>query len=799
MPEIKDRFGNILDVETYFERLWVLITPFNEEKYDAFFVQKSHVRSLSEWAEIRQLSRALPSHTRKTASLWDDYLFFIKTIWPVQGMFCDEFAIALGGLLAEFKPQKICDFHKGPLQRFKQYILSLPRADLERTLAEPCEVERVDSPLVLTALLDCWSDNTPTPETFEKLIVWLAGKAPRLLPKGPTFDALYQKHKIGPYISNIILEAYLNDLPCNAQSPEAALKRTLLDDLTNGLALLSPQGLKALRNLYACRSEQVKDTDNDYFASSTKENQRWFYFLELISHCVDLENPYQWLVPSIEHDEIADEGLYWEFPPTQFIVAGDGKRLLYLPYLAKVILGAASENGEIPAAALHCYDGEAYRTFEHKEVERLRRSAYWRNQGLIDCLDNCFGEKVVLTLSHKSVEQIRMLLEGIFFSIGLFVEKSYTPEQNEIAIKAFTNFILYLETLKSDTQGNGQDEFQRLMKYPVTIHNREETFSRWLARVQDPARQDNCIAVFSNVLLEIVLDYYPHTKFSSPEISAFKHLESQRNRSACYAIRDFVDAPAANYEHRIIRLAVSLFTGTFNTYYGLGKTTISLDSITNEVTESGVQLWKFLENYLEPGYSKRPHILAFIWANCVDLIKGALANPSFGRVVATTSWLESLLKIDTAEMHKTVQIYEGVQLLAAMLDNAMLLKQKSHLYGFLCNLLKDAQKTLDKPEDTLSFKQHLQVHVLWYKLVGAIELQTRQKLNTTLKHYIAYPNEARSKIQNTKMRDMTAKVDDDNSMTGRVFSTAKKMFLWTKNTPSSPAPNNIGQVGSQPT
>ena len=168
-------------------------------------------------------------------------------------------------------------------------------------------------------------------------------------------------------------------------------------------------------------------------------------------------------------------------------------------------------------------------------------------------------------------------------------------------------------------------------------------------------------------------------------------------------------------------------------------------------------------------------------------------------MAATTSWLESLLKIDTAEIHKTVQIYEGVHLLAAMCDNGALLNQKNHLCDFFLGLLKDAQKTLEKPDDALSFTQHLQIHVLWYKFVNAAEPQIRQKLNTTLKRYIARPDEAKSKIQNAKMPDTTVKVDDANSMTSLVVSTAKRMFLWTKKTPPSPTPSNVGQVGSQPT
>lgn len=793
MPEIINRFGELLDVEVYFDKLWKLITPFNEANYDRFYVDKTHVRSLAEWAEIRAIATMLPSRTQKTASLWEDYLLFIKTIWPIKGVFCDEFAIALGNLLEEFNPQHASDFRNGSMQRFKQYVLSLPRADIEHTLANVTILGQDESPILLSALLDCWSAKQPTPETFEQLILWLAGTAPRLLPKGSTFDAIYKKHRIGPHISNILLEAHLNDLPCTDGSEEFVLKHALMQDLAGGLALLSPEGLDALRKMYACRSARIQDTDADYFAQPTLDNQQWFYFLQLISQCVEIQNPYAWLVPGLDCHEIAEEGLYWEFPPSRFIVSGDGRRLLYLPYLAKAILGRASESGEVLAKAVQCFDGETYRAFEFKEIERLQRSAFWHNQGLAACLDKCFDEKTVLTLSEKTVKQIQMLLEGVFYSVGLFVEKSYSEEQNQAAIKAFTNFIVYLDILRDTCP----DEYQRLMKYPVTIRGREETFARWLEKVQDPARHDNCVAVFSNALLEIVLDYYPQTKFNSPEISAFKQLESQRSRSACYAIRDFAEASTANYEHRIIRLAVSLFTKAFSTSYGLGKTTIKLATLTNDVTESGLHLWRFLEQYLEPGYSKRPHFLAFIWANCIDLIKVALATPSFGRLAATTAWLESLLKIDTAEEHKAVKIHEGKNLLAAMLDNAALIKQKkSSLYECLMVLLKDVQKTIEKPQDDLLFKQHLEIHVLWYKLIQTLD--SVSKLKTTLNRYIKSPEEAGKKILNTHIADVSAKKDDSSFVTELAVSAIKGVFFWASKTPALPDPRYVSQTKTQP-
>lgn len=782
MPEIKNRFGKALDVEVYFANLWRLITPFDETKYDTFFADATNVLSLEEWAAVRDASRFLPSHTGKTSSLWDDYVLFIKTIWPIKGAFCDELAIAIGNLLSEFEPQQAVVFYGTSLQRFKQYLLSLPRADAEHTLAGSCMVRDGGRPSLLSVLLDCWADKAPTPATFENLILWLADKAPRMLPKGPVFDAIYQKHKIGPYISNILLETHLQDLPCAPNTPQAKLKEALMQDLANGLELTSPKGVKTLYEIYTCRSKQIQDTDNDYFAQATEDNQRWFYFLELISHCADIKNPYTWLVPGLEGSEVAEEGLYWEFPPTRFIVSGDGKRLLYLPYLAKAILSRVGEGGQYTAKVVQCFDGETYRAFEHKEIERLRRSAFWLNQGLATCLEAQADEQSQPRLSEKTVKQVKMLLEGVFYSAGLFVEKSYSEEQNKTAINAFTNFILYLETLKAEPL---QEEYRRLMTYPVTIHNREETFERWLGRVQDPSRQDNCIAVFSNALLEIVLDYYPQTKFNSPEVSAFKHLESQRSRSACYAPHDYTLTPETNYEQRIIRLAVSLFTKTFTTYYGFGKTLIHCGDVSNEVTESGLQLWRLLERYLEAGYSKKPHMHAFVWANCVELIQGTLANPSFGRAQATTAWLENLLKVDVVPENQTAKRHEPLALLAAMLDNLSLIKKKNILYGPLVSLHKDFSKTLSTPGESLSFKQCVHVHILWYKLLQAMNFQ---RLQSALQRYSVHLDEAKAKIQNSPMQENSAKAADTSSLTDRVVSATQGWFLWKKNTTSDSSP-----------
>jgi len=133
---------------------------------------------------------------------------------------------------------------------------------------------------------------------------WLAHYDPTVLGKSQLLQALYAQLKIGQFFDFPSLTLMIRQLEINGFPSSNILKK--LRELTDCLITytkIEPPLIKILEELYALRSNEIFDTEHDYFRLQTGINEPWIYLAQILESAGWITNHYRLLIATFTDDE----------------------------------------------------------------------------------------------------------------------------------------------------------------------------------------------------------------------------------------------------------------------------------------------------------------------------------------------------------------------------------------------------------------------------------------------------------------------------------------------------------------
>ena len=443
---------------------------------------------------------------------------------------------------------------------------------------------------------------------------------PSLITKSTALAPFYKLQQAGPYFDISKLRFLLNQLTLN---PISSLKLELanLQENASKTEEITPALIKQIIKLYAKVWDEIIDTEKDYTRVINEKENPW---VSLVQHLAGAKlipaNYYKILIPSLSHDDdfITFEPLIYR-SLSNYILDDNGKELILLSNCVnhhKTKQTFYKSNHEPMPLTL-------------KEKQRLQYSA----KVFVDYF-NAVEKKIEdLSVSKKTIKMVQELINGSLHPVGLSLGTEYNNSQMAAAYSAYDKSLKYISELP---------EKERIILYDqhILFHNTLLTFKDVMEKVQT---EEECIAVWGQFFIQLVMDYAPSVRFSK-ELEFKVDVDTMRLYSAKKVYREYDDISEEEAKRRVLIIYTSLMSHSFKFIPCTGIPLYTWGG-SNTVTVTGQKIYKSLEHIIHTGNFED---IRFVYATLIEnIVKKALDSEGF--ITSMTRYNDTRLWLETME------------------------------------------------------------------------------------------------------------------------------------------------------
>lgn len=640
------------------------------------------------------------------SSFWNYVMKQVAPTWQKTGEYPLHLLSMLLNVVEDYCQAKtnnddLRQFHQH-LDEFAKSLATCPVRDVNHLYGIPIRVQEKTYYLI-EILLDCFQDTEDLHEKLKGVAQWLCRFDPSLISKHKDLEPIYKTFNIGNHFNATHLRKLVANLDIGDTRELKPLIEAVLQDIDSSIDKIEPEVIRQIKDIYAKRWGAIIDTPNDYTRMQNNANRGWIRLAQHLAGAGYIEtNYYKLLIPTLKHDTdlVTCENLI-AFPLSHFILSDNGAELIYLPNC----VNHHKANGTF----YNCTHPQP-RHLSQKELARLPFAAPQFHDYFLRVVET----EEDPAISKRTVEALRALVNGSLNPVGLLAGHDISKTQQELAEKAYADFLEYLAGLP-------EDELARLYKQKILFHTKQVTFAAVMENVQLNNEDDReCIAVFGQYLAKLVVDYDPTTRFRK-EIERHVGIDDMRQCSAKKVYREYDGVDAKEATRRVLTIFVSLMTHSFS-YLPFTGTALRVWDHTNTTTETGKELFKALELAIELGEFKQ---IRFIYASLIEkIIKPAVAETDFitkcTRYDDTFRWLKTL---EDGSMFKPENTccFDPELLLTVLAPLVEKSKSRLLVEKFLDQLIQ----TLMQPQN--AYLKWIRINIEFNKLLNDERLSTQDR------------------------------------------------------------------------
>lgn len=471
-------------------------------------------------------------------------------------------------------------------------------------------------------LVDCWQESNDLDSKLKAVAVWLAQYDASIIANNQLITNAYRTLKVGPDFDINQLQKLVNSLDVGSDKLLKLRVERLKQQIDESIEF-NPDLIDSIAKIYEYRWQNSIDTAQDYIRLQTGINESWIVLARNLAGAKLIHaNYYRLLMPTLMHDyDFVTGEILTYYPLSSFILTDDNSQLIYLnncvqDYLEKGVFYNCNTKMATPLTM--------------KEKQRLVFAAPDIYQYYQEA-ENIWPEGAI---SKDTVEAIKTLVNDSLYPVGLVYGNNYDEWQDKAAWSAYANFSVYLESIS-------KSELGILYRQRVLYNAHLLSFGDIMSKVQE-GKASECVAVLSQHLVKLVIDYNQHAQFSK-SIEAKVDVEEMRQCSAQKVYSDYDHIDQNEAIRRIMIIFISLMTHKFS-LVPLTGVTIRKWNRNNTVTKTGKAIFSLLEPAIDSGDYKS---IRFIYMSIIEhVVKPALADheyiTSWTRYNDTYNWLRSI-------------------------------------------------------------------------------------------------------------------------------------------------------------
>lgn len=411
-----------------------------------------------------------------------------------------------------------------------------------------------------------------------------------------------------------------------------------------------PDMLNELKQIYALHWEMIRDTPEDYLRCTEKNS--WVslaYYLMLVK-LID-SNYYQWLIPTLKHNEDPITKMpLTSYPLSEYILSEKGDQLIFLQncFRSYEEYGYLYNYNVIPAEVL-----------TKKEQQRIAYAA----EKYALAIKNIKPKEEAPPLSIKTIEALKTLLINSLYIEGLD-RGDYSAQQQEKTAIAYGNFNAYLEKIALDNEGV---EYANLLRQNISYKGNSTTFRTIFNHIVKDYR---CVAANSLYLLQLVLDYLPHTSFSK----SLEDVITKNKMRAAVSTKIYKEKLVFSslMAERLCAVLLSILDHPFS-YVGKGEN-IHFLTIRKRVPKGVKKIFDFLKEKLYKNNFQEAHK---DFSELELLVEEILCTTSWMRGADTCNWLQLIYNGDFFAENNQKIFNECTLLSGLWCDASIKIKNKS--------------------------------------------------------------------------------------------------------------------------
>lgn len=660
---------------------------------------------------------------KKYNNVWDYLVKKVATNWKVSEQYDCELLTDLFELADAYALDKnqqiVSSFHKKLVTL--QLILKYKTYEDVRDFYSINFDYHENKIYLFEILVDCWSE---APDLKEKLIVlmsWLAKINPSIVSQNPLLESAYKEVETGPYFNINRLKILISQLENNSLNEELTLELTILKSALTTATEIKSEYIAKLTKIYAMRWNLVMDKADDYTRLQTGINLPWITLAQYLAGAGLINaNYYRLLIPSLTHDVdfVTKENLT-SYPLKDFIVSDEGTELIYLIN--------SVERSKAKGTLLNCNPkyGEPFTLREKQRLQFAHKdysSYYWQEEYLAP----------EPAISKQTVEKVKQFVNKALFPKGLTCGEMYNEDEQLVADNALVEFSMYLLSLS-------EQELSNLNKQRILYDRNRYSFADIMGQIQRIKDRD-CIAVYCQYLMKLVIDYFPDSTFSS-------HLENYKTvKKNLILMRECSAKKLCSHWNRIdekeairrsLIMMVSLMTHSFSMVFLTGCT-VSIWDCTNKITKKGKKIFDALEAFMDSGKTDG---IRYIYVSIIEkIVKPALSDQrmktSLTRSDDTHKWLSCIGDGTLFQTAKTTCFEPNIFVVVLL----KLSKSHSNLTAKLENFIEETLFTMAQPQN--AYLIWVRVNINFTKWLQCVNESEQNLILTNLRSRTEHPEQS---------------------------------------------------------
>ncbi|QBR85048.1 hypothetical protein E3983_12200 [Legionella israelensis] len=350
---------------------------------------------------------------------------------------------------------------------------------------------------------------------------------------------VYQKLQTGPYFSLKKFIQLVHKLNAN-ESELIKEKIAELLCIAEEVGEISELLIQKLSEIYSMRWTCIKASEKDYTRMPFGENESWIRLAQYLAGSKKIPaNYYRFIMPTLRQDvEPVFSCLITDYPLSHFILSEDETQL--------ILLDVCVCNHKTNGTFRYCRE-EKLVSLTQIELLRLPFAA----RQFISYYERCvLKEQIQVPVSLKTLEEVRVLVNGSFYSKGLSYLGEYNAKEYRTSAIAYQRFYEYYSKMNPV-------EKKALNQQRIVYNGVEKTFKDLLKEVED----NECITSAALYFAQFVMDYAPYFKFSNELEKNIKvDVNTMRKNSAQLIPSDYEVLSQKEAKERCLLIFISLLT-----------------------------------------------------------------------------------------------------------------------------------------------------------------------------------------------------------------------------------------------
>lgn len=351
---------------------------------------------------------------------------------------------------------------------------------------------------------------------------------------------LYTELNAGPWFDMNQLGGYLSEM-LDGSPARIKVKISKFMEKNQDKQSIDFAFIRLITSLFDWRWQQIKGNISDYTGEQGEGNAKWIRLAQLLAGAGYISsNYYQFLMPTLKHDKDPVQlDSITSYPLSYYLLSQDEHELILIPncinhFKASGYFCNCNATPPMPLTKI--------------EIDRLQYADRRYRKFMTIASSAKLDEEPV---SINTIKAIYTLVDQSLFTIGLQFGQDYNEFQSISAQKAYHTFYNFLHTLP-------KNEKDRLNAQRILFNGKYLSFEQIMGKIG----KGECIAVYGQYLVQLVIDYEPHKLFK-PEIEANLPLREMRANSCRKVYYEYMDINAEEATRRLKILLLSLMNYDF--------------------------------------------------------------------------------------------------------------------------------------------------------------------------------------------------------------------------------------------